>query len=215
MTILSLYDHKGTWLRDLRHGPQEALDFIRRAEGSPASCTLKIDVETGERRIIAVYPGKPVRRYVFHLAAQRPFVVVPCGGAKLARPAIAEELYTGSFHRLAMRAARAMTDRHRIRILSARYGLLELDDEVEPYEQRMDRPFALAGVDVVAQAERMGLAGEHPVLLLPAAYDVVATRAWPDNSNPLRGASGIGSMQHRLREVIESAAAAAERRKHA
>lgn len=134
-----------------------------------------------------------------------PLVIVPCGGAKLGRPAIAEQLYIGSFHRLTMRAAQALTSRERIRILSGRYGLLELDDVVEPYDQRINERFSLAGVDVVAQAEHMGLVGECPILLLPAAYDVVAIRAWPQNTNPLRGASGIGSMQHRLKEIVEAA----------
>lgn len=129
-------------------------------------------------------------------------VIVPCGGAKLGAPTVAERLYTGSFHRLCMRAGLALTGRDRVRILSGKYGLLRLTDPVEPYEQRINAPFSLAGVNVVEQAASQGLQGERPILLLPAAYHLVAAHAWPRNTNPLLGASGIGSMQHRLREIV-------------
>jgi hypothetical protein len=133
-----------------------------------------------------------------------PLVVIPCGKAKLALAAPAKDLYTGTFFRLALRAARALTSEARILILSGRHGLVGLQDVLEPYDLRLGQPFSLPAMDVVRQADRIGLLRERPILLLPAAYDLVATQAWPRSRNPLRGASGIGSMQHRLREIAET-----------
>lgn len=66
-----------------------------------------------------------------------PIVLIPCGGAKLTEPAPARELYTGSQFRLGLQAALALTDPGYVRIVSARHGLVTLDQELAPYDVRM------------------------------------------------------------------------------
>ena len=112
--------------------------------------------------------------------------VIPCSGQKLDHAAPARDLYTGSMFRNTLAAAEheaaeavacgAATE-VRILILSARYGLVELDTVIEPYEQRMDQPGAVTPETIAAQAEVLGIGWDDDIPcgevygLLPAAYD--------------------------------------------
>ncbi len=69
-----------------------------------------------------------------------PLVVVPCGAVKSAVASPAGEMYRSGYHRLGLKAARALTSPESIRILSALHGLLALDRMVEPYDLRMGSP---------------------------------------------------------------------------
>lgn len=64
-------------------------------------------------------------------------VVIPCGGKKLDKPAPAAELYIGSMFADTLRTARHMTSDENIRILSAKHGLITLDQIIEPYDVTM------------------------------------------------------------------------------
>lgn len=101
---------------------------------------------------------------VDELEAIGPWVVVSCGGAKLAHRAPAGELYTGSYHAAARRAAAALTSPNRTLILSARYGLVRLVDELEPYDLHMRDARAINPWDVAAQARKLGVSGRVVVL---------------------------------------------------
>lgn len=60
-------------------------------------------------------------------------VLVGCGKGKLVRPAKAKDLYTGQL----FKKARAYAEKHGElwRILSAKYGLLDPEEVVEPYDE--------------------------------------------------------------------------------
>lgn len=60
-------------------------------------------------------------------------VLVGCGKAKGSNPAPARDLYTGCLFRDRVRYAEAGGDPWRI--VSARYGLVDPDDELSPYDQ--------------------------------------------------------------------------------
>jgi hypothetical protein len=64
-------------------------------------------------------------------------VIIPCGGAKLSEAAPAAELYIGSMFADTLRTARTMTSDENIRILSAKHGLIKLDEIIEPYDVKM------------------------------------------------------------------------------
>lgn len=120
-------------------------------------------------------------------------VVVPCGARKLPHPAAAGDLYRGSYHRAARRAAEALTaDGGTVLIVSARFGLLALDDPVVPYDQRMGRPGAITGAAVARQVLDRGLADADAVLLTPQAYSRILLQAWPAATAVLAGTSGMG-----------------------
>jgi hypothetical protein len=62
-------------------------------------------------------------------------IIVGCGAAKLGHRAAARDLYTGSLFRAARRHAEASGLPWRI--LSAKYGLIHPDQEIDPYDRKM------------------------------------------------------------------------------
>lgn len=65
-------------------------------------------------------------------------VFVGCGTAKQDGPCRARDLYIGTWFTMALRYAESLRPR-RIYVLSARYGLLELDDIVARYDATLYR----------------------------------------------------------------------------
>ncbi|WP_433860349.1 DUF6884 domain-containing protein [Streptomyces kronopolitis] len=129
-----------------------------------------------------------------------PLVVIPCSAGKLDRPAPAGELYTGSYHAACRRAADALTAAGgTVLILSARHGLLRLDDMTAPYNTRMGEPGSITAAELRAQARRMGIADADTVTILAgAAYAAAAQAVWPNAATPLAGTRGIGQQRARL-----------------
>jgi hypothetical protein len=71
-------------------------------------------------------------------------VIVPCGSAKLRVPDRADRLYTGNYHRACLAWARSVAPAPSIFILSAKYGLVGLDQVIEPYEPGLMRQLEAA-----------------------------------------------------------------------
>lgn len=140
-----------------------------------------------------------------------PVVVISCGGAKADRPAPIAELYTGSYFRAALRAARALTTDDRILVLSARYGFVSLGEVHAPYEQRIDRPGAISPRALAATARRHRIEADAEVVLLaPRAYADRARAIWPEASSLLDGTSGIGQQMARFAELARGAGSEVE-----
>lgn len=154
-----------------------------------------------------------------------PFVVVPCSAAKAPGSGLpARDRYVGSFHRLAMAAALRITEPQWVRIASAHYGLLHLDDLTEPYDVRLDALSApqarrwrsrveTAACDMWVAGLHGRLGGLGPflgrpgaplVLFTPAAYTDALLAAHPYFGRhavrplPFEGCRGIGEMRHVL-----------------
>lgn len=152
-----------------------------------------------------------------------PWVVVPCSGAKAPGDHLpARDRYTGSFHKAAMAAALRITEPANVLIASARYGLLDLEADTEPYDLRLDSLSRegrrrwegkiqtaacdlWGGVYVVRTAagwaRRQGRPGAPIVLFTPRLYTeqictapLIARHA----VRPLDGCRGIGAMRHVL-----------------
>lgn len=64
-------------------------------------------------------------------------VLISCVSKKLPYNAKAKDLYVSSLFKYALKYAYKLNP-DRIFILSAKYGLLELDDEIEPYDQTLN-----------------------------------------------------------------------------
>lgn len=142
-------------------------------------------------------------------APARRVVVVSCGGRKADGPAVAGELYTGSYHRAMRRAADALTrDGGRVLILSARYGLVELDELLAPYELRLGDAGAVSAERVREQAEALGVADEAVTVLGGRAYVELAREVWVDAEAPLAGSRGICEQLGRLARIYRDAPAA-------
>lgn len=132
-------------------------------------------------------------------------IVVPCGARKLDRRARAADMYVGSYHRACRRAAEALRP-DRLVILSARYGLLDLDDEIEPYDTAHGAAGSVTADVLRDQAVRRGVAGLDPVVVLGGARHVaLATAVWPHARTPLSGTRGMGEQVARLSAMARSA----------
>lgn len=132
-------------------------------------------------------------------ADDEPLVIIPCGKVKSDFTQKAGDMYLGGYHKLAQRAARAITSPDNIRILSAKYGLMTLDQVIEPYELRLGQDGSIEEVDVMDQAFTHGLVGHRNVVVLAGAdYARLALTVWPDARTPLAGTKGMGHQQQRM-----------------
>lgn len=64
-------------------------------------------------------------------------VLISCVKSKRDHPCPASEMYISPLYRKSLTLARKMVPDDHIRILSARYGLLRLDDIIEPYNHTL------------------------------------------------------------------------------
>jgi hypothetical protein len=128
----------------------------------------------------------------------RSYMVVPCAADKADHATTAELLYTSANYRLTLAAAKnAGCDE--VLILSAKYGLLRLTDEVEPYDVKMGDAGCVTVAQVRSQACWLGLTGLDDAdvwAMLPKAYFAVLDAAlrsvdtWP--TDVYEAAPGIG-----------------------
>ena len=64
-------------------------------------------------------------------------VIISCGHTKRKEKSPAWKLYTGSYFRSCLRCASRWAKRKDIYIISAKYGIVTLDTELEPYEVKV------------------------------------------------------------------------------
>lgn len=124
-------------------------------------------------------------------AATHTLVIVPCAAAKAEVATTARELYVSPNFAHIIKGAQAeaeATERElgtpaRVMILSAKHGLLELDQVVEPYDVKMNqKAVRIATSEIVAQL--LDLDATSIVSMLPGTYADVL-RAAVDEANEL------------------------------
>jgi hypothetical protein len=139
-------------------------------------------------------------------------VLVGCGARKTSHPATAADLYTGTYFRACLSTALAIAPRDHVLILSARHGLLGLDDgPVEPYQLTLGQPGAVTAAQVRAQAAERGIGDGPVVALCGARYAALAAQVWAQVATPLAGL-GIGRQRHVLATLRAAAHRAAPAR---
>ena|GEM_PF-861234 len=133
-------------------------------------------------------------------------VIVGCGARKRTTISDAGNMYIGSYHRAARRAADALLrPGDRVMILSAKHGLLALDDPIRPYELRLGQAGAVDADTVRRQAEELGLLAAGEVIVLAGkAYADMVTAVWPHALRPLDGYAGLGHQLHRLATIANT-----------
>ncbi len=102
--------------------------------------------------------------------------IIPCGAGKQAQAANAVELYVGTMFQHTLKAARACVAADvadggdaQILIMSAKYGLIKLDDFVQPYECKMGSKGSVTADFVAAQVDDLWI-GDDVYAFLPNAY---------------------------------------------
>lgn len=126
-------------------------------------------------------------------------MVVACCGPKGDAAAPAGELYRASSFALMRDAALAEVggDRARVFIMSARYGLVNIDDVIEPYDMRLTDDGAVDDATLIAQAIDAGF--EDVYVFGPTAYVDRLRCLFDVGIYPMpvfEGVRGIGDMRH-------------------
>ncbi|MGW1002220.1 DUF6884 domain-containing protein [Streptomyces sp. NPDC001118] len=120
--------------------------------------------------------------------------VVPCSSAKSSAPiAPAGEMYVGSYHRAARRAALSqLGPGDRLVILSAKFGILRLEDHILRYDLRAGQRGTVSGSVMERQAHHLALRAAEVTVFAGKTYAALARQVWPDLAHPLSRARGIG-----------------------
>lgn len=143
--------------------------------------------------------------------AQQITYIIPCGGKKVGHTTTARNLYTGSAFQLALATVEeaAALDGARVLIMSAKHGLLELDDMVAPYDVKLDRTTkAHEGIqldELTEQALQLGLDESEVYAFLPAAYferlHAALSSVYAFPADCYEAAPGIGFMRGVLSSI--------------
>lgn len=110
----------------------------------------------------------------------RTLCLLSCGKSKLPHAAKARDLYTGCLFRDALAYATHPGRFDDVRILSAKHGLLTLDQVVEPYDLKLSSLDRAARAHLTAAVGRSLAALWTPELLRPWCVDVLAGQPYID-----------------------------------
>jgi len=94
--------------------------------------------------------------------AKNKIVIISCGKKKLTRPAAAGELYIGSYFIMLLSYALTIAPAKNVFVLSAKHGLVRLDDRLEPYGLKMGEPGSVDDDTIKKQAAQLGIARQPP-----------------------------------------------------
>ncbi|MER5889668.1 DUF6884 domain-containing protein [Streptomyces sp. NPDC001941] len=129
-----------------------------------------------------------------------------CGGRKStnAHSVPAGEMYCGSYHAALRRAADALAAQDStatVLVLSARHGLVALDEVIAPYDLRMGDEGSVTGEKLRRQASDLGVLHSDVTVLGPRKYVEAARGVWPRLTDVLAGAQGIGEQLAKLADI--------------
>lgn len=135
-------------------------------------------------------------------------VLVTCGASKRDEPMAAADLYTGTYYRLCLEYGLSLAGggRNRVRILSAKHGLLPLDRITAPYEVTIGDPGAITPAALYQQAVRDGLIHARDVQVVGGkGYHRLAATVWPGAVHALAGHGGMGKQMAFMKSQRRSA----------
>lgn len=169
---------------------------------------ILITPETSQAEIAAGKPQlQPVTRKTVN-GKQVDYVVIPCGAEKLTTSAKAADMYIGSMFKDALTTARGIVSDENIFILSAKYGLVRLDQVIEPYDVKLGQPGTISKESLAGQIGEIIPAGTNVLSLLPADYHgrFIAGAGELNVDRAFEGTKGIGQQKGRLKAIREEAA---------
>jgi hypothetical protein len=128
--------------------------------------------------------------------------VIPCGKAKRPTPMPAGDLYVGPYFRACRDYALSILPRRAVYVLSAKYGLLTLDDRIAPYELTLGQPGAVTVQRLRNQARSRGLLLQQAILVCGGHYADYCAQVWPSHLRPLARRGGLGVQIGLLRRYV-------------
>ncbi len=111
-------------------------------------------------------------------------------------------MYIGSYHKMCQRYARSLAPVENIYILSAKYGLLQMTDVIEPYSLTLGQPGCVTWLDVKKQAKQLGIDNQSCIAIGGMKYTGLCKRVWQDCQTPLTGKGGNGKQLRWMKSQI-------------
>lgn len=134
-----------------------------------------------------------------------PLVLITCGSKKRSTPCAAADLYTGIYFGKMVRFARTIAPDSRIYIVSAKHGLLRMNQIIAPYNLRMGKPGSITADIIKRQAEALGLRPDERVIFVGGSdYLPVLAPTFTNIERPLVGKGTIGKQTHYMRLASQS-----------
>lgn len=128
-------------------------------------------------------------------------VIVACGAKKLDRAARARDLYVGPYFKACLAYALAFAKAKNVFIILAKYGLVGLNDVIEPYDKKLGAPFSVTEFSLTTQAEQLGLLDQKVIVLGGRKYVSLCRKVWRTGLQaPLAGKGGIGKQMQWMKE---------------
>src|SRR5262245_30709215 len=126
-------------------------------------------------------------------------VIISYGAKKLDRAAPARDLYVGPYFKALLAYALTLAQAKDVLILSAKYGLIGVNERFEPYNLKMGEPGSITSIKLSDQAEVYGLLAEKVIVLGGKLYTGLCRKVWPNLEAPLEGKGGIGKQMAWMR----------------
>lgn len=133
------------------------------------------------------------------LAKDPKICIIGCSATKAAEPMAAKDFYTSDYFKKRLALARLQVDDAHIFILSAKHGLIGLNETVEPYDLRLGQKGSVDPETVQNQAIERNIDMKHAIVLAGKDYVELAKKVWPGLHAPLKG--GIGEQLKQLKEL--------------
>lgn len=112
--------------------------------------------------------------------------IIACGKEKSHHPIKARQMYTGSYFKSCLKYAESQSSDN-IYILSAKYGLIELDEIIEPYDMLITDNDAVSVNYVRYQAINDNLLRKDITMLGGKKYVSFVSKIWESVNHPLKG----------------------------
>ena len=110
----------------------------------------------------------------------------------------------GPYQTICQHSARRLAPPERILILSAKHGLLPLDQVIKPYDLAFGQQGTICVEAVRGQAERRGLLEAEPVIAFGGTrYRTVIRAIWPHAIFPVASVGGPGQQMLALKQLQE------------
>lgn len=119
--------------------------------------------------------------------------IIPCGARKLTHPARADEIYIGVYHRMCQRYAKKLG--HPFYILSAKYGLMQPSDIIEPYSLTLGQKGCIKPLQVKEQSIKLGINLEDCIAIGGKKYTDLCKAVFRNCQTPLQNIKGGNGKQ--------------------
>jgi hypothetical protein len=131
-------------------------------------------------------------------------VIVACGAKKIDREARARDLYVGSYFKACLAYALTLAKAKDVFIISAKYGLVGLNDVIEPYDKKLGAPFSVTEFSLTDQAELLGLLTKKVKVIGGRRYVGLCRKVWRKGLvAPLEGKGGLGKQIQWMRRQTD------------